>query len=234
MDTVTAVNGTVQVGDLVIVAPDDEYGCLVGTVIEITKLGTPEHEMETDNDADNVHVDFTIFEYPPDRIAEIEKHFSELYGEPKQFNELPLDDVIIAPDVTISIMGLSERYVQDLVNERDTAETFCNKVLLGFDVQREEQLMLRLDKNLADYHNSLLDFGHQEMIDMAGTIATMSDTHYYLKYNHAFSNDEVGYLLQFQNPLEVVADEWQARNEDISDLCFALDEVFGSKKALAA
>lgn len=233
MNTVNAVNGKVQAGDLVVVAPDDDYGCLVGTVIEITKLGTPEHEMETDNDTDNVHVDFTVFEYPPDRVAEIEKHFSELYGGPRQFDELPLDDVIIAPDVTINIMGLSERYVQDLVNDHDTAETFCNKVLLGFDVQREEQLMLRLDKNLADYHNSLLDFGHQEMIDMAGTIAAMSDTHYYLTAYHSYSNSEVDYLLKFESPLEVVADVWCARNEDISDMSFVMDGLLDKQDALS-
>lgn len=232
MNTAQAINGEVQVGDLVIVAPDDDYGGLVGTVIEITKLGTPEHEAEAANDTDNIHVDFTIFEYPPDRIAEIEEHFSDLYGGPRQFDELPLDDVIIAPDVTISITSLSEGYVQDLVNDHYTAENFCSKVLLGLDVRREEQLMLRVDKNLADYHKSLLGFGHQELIDMAGMISAMSDTHYYLTAHHSFSNSEVDYLLKFESPLEVVADIWCARNEDISDMSFVMDVLSDKQDAL--
>lgn len=232
MNTVNAGNGKVQVGDLVIVAPDDDYGGLVGAVIEITKRGTPEHEMETENDTDNIHVDFTVFEYPPDRIVEIEKHFSKLSGGPRQFDELPLDDVIISPDATISIMGLSEKYVQDLVNDHDTAEAFCNKVLLGLDVHREEQLMLRLDKNLAEYYKSLLDFGHQEMIDMAGTIAAMSDAYYYMTEYHSYSNSELEYLLKFESPLEVVADEWCARNEDISDMSFVMEGLLDKQDAL--
>ena len=41
------INGDLQVGDLAISTPDDDYSCLIGRVLRINPLGTPEHDEET-------------------------------------------------------------------------------------------------------------------------------------------------------------------------------------------
>jgi hypothetical protein len=125
LNTANAVNGEIKRGDWVISTPDDEYGCLIGQVVEITKLGTPEHAAEADNSTDNVHVDFTAFDYPHDRITEIEEVFSDLYGEPKKFDDLPIDDTIMAPDVLIRITELGHDEITRIGNSLEECEAFC-------------------------------------------------------------------------------------------------------------
>ncbi len=64
------ITGLLRPGDLVLSIPDDDYACLVGVVLEINKLGTPQHDQEAQNDTDNVHVDFYEYEYSGRRIKE--------------------------------------------------------------------------------------------------------------------------------------------------------------------
>lgn len=97
----------------------------------------------------------------------------------------------------------------------------------------EQELMNRLDQNLADYHAHLLNFEKEQLVEMAGHISAVSDAHFYLTEHHEFEEGEILYLLRFENPLEVVADEWQRRNEDISDLDFALQHIFDTRDALS-
>lgn len=97
----------------------------------------------------------------------------------------------------------------------------------------EQELMNRLDQNLADYHAQLLGFEKEQLVEMAGHISAVSDAHYYLTEYHDFDEGEIRYLLRFENPLEVVADEWQRRKEDISDLDFALRHLFDTRDALS-
>jgi len=103
--TTVCVNGELKPGDLVLSTPDEDYACLVGTVLSINKLGTPEHAAETENDADAVHVNFMDADYSERRITEIEEMFSELYGMPKPFGECPIDDTIMVPELGAARAG---------------------------------------------------------------------------------------------------------------------------------
>ena len=87
-----------------------------------------------------------------------------------------------------------------------------------------EWLFDRLDKNLAEFKALVQSYEKETIMVM--------DTHYYLTNVHEFEPDESSYLLRFENPLEVVADAWEQRCEDISDMSFALEEVLGKKDAL--
>jgi hypothetical protein len=123
------VNGNLRVGDLVISAPDDEYGCLIGRVLKINPLGSPEHCRETENETDDVHVNFLEFDYNEKRIKEIEEIFSDLYDEPKIFEECPLDDVIMNPLRLIRITGIEETLLRNLLKSRFDAACYCYKIL---------------------------------------------------------------------------------------------------------
>lgn len=226
MNTTQAINGELRVGDYVIIVPDDDYGYLVGQVKAIDKLGTPEHD--TGNPGDDIHVDFSVFSYPPWQQNDFAEDFNDLfdYDEYKGFTELPLDDVIIAPDAIISLTGISDEKINNFITDPDAAERFCNQILQDFDVNREEQLIERVDRNFTDYKSALLGFDKRELIDMAGKIAAMQDVHEYMTTSRGFSDEELQFYLQFQNPLEVVADAWLKRNAANEDLSFTMDFVY--------
>jgi hypothetical protein len=138
--TAQAINGEVGVGDTVIVAPHDDYGHLIGEVIYIDRLGTPEHD--TGNPGDDVHVNFRAFNYPPWQQIAFAEHFSELSGgDDRHFNELPLDDVIIAPDALITLTGVSAERINRMVTDFDEADSFCEEIMAqyGLALPQEDQ-----------------------------------------------------------------------------------------------
>jgi len=123
------INGELKVNDLVLSTFDDDFAYLVGSVSEIRALGSPEHE--TENDEDDVYVNFSEFEYFPVRIKEIEHMFSDLYGYPKVFEELPLGDVIMGPSCLINISGIDEVVLRRLLECEANAAEYCNSVIQG-------------------------------------------------------------------------------------------------------
>jgi hypothetical protein len=225
-----AINGTLDIGDWVIVKPGDEYGLLIGKVIAIDKLGTAEHD--TENLTDDVHVDFTAANYPLERIKEIESQFSGLYAYPKTFNELPLDDIILAPSSLISLIGVDFDKSNEILASYDVAKEWANNVLTDYFRGLEQELLDRVEVNYSDYNRLLADFGANELIDMAGKISAMSDAYSYLTTSHGFSDEELELYLQFQNPLEVVADAWRERTIDLSDMTFSMDAIVERQETL--
>ena len=227
INTVKTIYGDVSTGDWVISAGNNDYKYLLGTVTEIVKRGTPEHAAETDNDTDNIHVDFTAFNYPTERINEIEAHFSDLYDESKTFDELPLDNVIMAPKMLISITNLEQDEITRMGNLRDNCESFCSCFPGGIEPHTPEHAMLfnRLEKNLSDYHDTLMTLSKHELIEAADKITAVSDAYRYLTMINHYDDDELDFFLQFKDPLEVVADNWHERRSYLDDLCFAMDYI---------
>ena len=121
------INGNLRVGDIVLSTPDDEYSCLVGRVADIKLFGAPDRD--TENSSDDVYVDFSEFEYPDKRKKELEKLFSDLYGEPKKFDELPLDVSIMNPDGLIRITDIDKEFLKSLLGSGQNAAEYCYVVL---------------------------------------------------------------------------------------------------------
>ena len=220
------INGLLRPGDLVISMPGDAYGCLVGEVVQIDMTGTPEHDSGTDFSTDDVHVNFCDVNYSDNRIREIEAAFTKLYRTKKKFGECPIDEAIMAPESLVRISDIEPDRLQAILDSYDNAEAFCHEALLV------RELIDRLDKNLRDYHESLLILDKKDLIGDAGMIAAVADAHYYLTSCHEFEASEVDYLMLFEDPLEVVADKWCERTGQMDDFQFALDEVFDKKAAL--
>lgn len=74
------------------------------------------------------------------------------------------------------------------------------------------KLSVRLERNLSDYHDSLMSLEKADLIGKAGEIAAMNDAHEYLTEEYEFTAGEVAFLLKFQNPLQIVADNWPTQN----------------------
>ena len=210
------VNGTLIPGDMVISTPGDTFACLVGKILEIKKLGTLEQKYESGNDCDNVHVDFLDADYSEKRIKEIEAAFTRLFETEKKFDDCSLGDVIMTPDCLIRITDIEADEYNSLLESHESAAAFCESVLLV------QKLKERLTQNLSDYHSSLQHLDKWALINEAGMISAMADTHYYLTENYVFEDSEAMCLLKFPNPLKVVADAWHRRTSDMSDFTFAL------------
>lgn len=97
---------------------------------------------------------------------------------------------------------------------------------------KEQTLFERLDANFAEFQKKWDAQSKYELICDSTAITAVRDAHEYLTHNHGFELEEIDYLLLFENPLEIVADKWQERMEDLSDLGFALSEVFDKRDAL--
>ena len=231
--TATTLFGDVQPGDWVIAAGNNDYRYLIGMVTAIYEPGTLEHD--TGNETDDVHVDFTAFDYPAERVREIEEHFYSLSGYPKSFDDLALDDVIMAPKMLIRITHLGQDEIAFMGNLRQNCESFCNCFPGGreYHCDKQRELIERLDENLVAYHDSLMGFGKRELIEMAEKIAAMSDAYSYMCYRD-FDDGELEFYLQFQNPLEVVADALCERNSDPGDdLGYVMCDLYDKQGALA-
>ncbi len=179
-DTVTTqcVNGALHAGDLVISTPDDDYACLVGRVLQINLLGSPEHDAETENDTDDVHVDFTVSAYSDRRIAEIEEMFSCLYEQNKEFEDCPIDDTIMAPDSLIRITGIDSKLLEYLLDSGFNAACYCYNTLLkqqappvpdmpvstGAQPDIEERVFNVIDTALANAGFKVMDGGRDYVI----------------------------------------------------------------------
>lgn len=74
------------------------------------------------------------------------------------------------------------------------------------------KLSVRLEQNLSDYHKSLMSLDKADLIGKAREIAAMNDAHEYLTEEYEFTAGEVAFLLKFQNPLQIVADNWPTQN----------------------
>ena len=132
--TTICLNGKLKEGDLVVAAPGGDYGCLIGRVKSICYLGTLEHDEMTDNHTDDILVDF-INDYSDQRIKEIEEQFRDLYDDDtKTFEELAIDEVIMAPNelMRIDIQKVSEKYYSYLLGSETRTAEWCFNELRNF------------------------------------------------------------------------------------------------------
>jgi hypothetical protein len=69
-------------------------------------------------------------------------------------------------------------------------------------------------------------------LERQGKLVLLSDAHYYLTEAHEFTAGEIDYYLNFQDPLKLVAQEWEMRQNDMSDFSFAMDYINGRSEAV--
>jgi hypothetical protein len=249
-NTTTCVNGELKPGDIVLSTPDTDYACLVGTVLSIQKAGTPEHD--TENPGDDIHVNFMAAEYSENRLAEIEQMLGDLYGRPTTPGVWPpidVDDVIMAPDMLIRITGSGREDLSKILDSKENAAAYYERVaaeitanqitpeqaaLKGSDDMDDhilyDQLTTRLNRNLAEYFDTLRELDGEDIAGMSSVIGAKMYAHYYLTEIHNFSFDEMDYLLQFKDPLSVVADQFETA--DIDDHSDIMRAIFDRRDAL--
>lgn len=85
---------TFTVGGTVVAEDNNEYRGLHGVITEITDGD----DKDTENEGPDIYCNFDPPSLP-DEIEELERRFSDLYGQEKTLDDICLDDVIMSPDM---------------------------------------------------------------------------------------------------------------------------------------
>lgn len=75
-------------------------------------------------------------------------------------------------------------------------------------MNKEEKLLKRLDRNYTDYRAKIARLETQEIFQKAEEIAATKEMYEYLSDRHHYVPEQLDYLLLFQNPLEVLRDQY--------------------------
>lgn len=76
-------------------------------------------------------------------------------------------------------------------------------------IEKQKKLTRRIERNFSNYKAAALELDKQGIFDKAGEIAAVKRVSHYVKNLHGYYEKDIDYLLQFQNPLELVADHYQ-------------------------
>ncbi|MGI6684625.1 MAG: hypothetical protein ACOX47_03860 [Bacillota bacterium] len=85
-------------------------------------------------------------------------------------------------------------------------------------MDKETLLINRIHRNFADYKAKLLKVDGEGIFEKAEEIAAYTQVHWYLTVDHHYEPEELDYLLLFQNPLGVVADQYQNELRCVNDV----------------
>ena len=126
--------------------------------------------------------------------------------------------------------GIHARYVEVKQNEPEKiAETINTEIEI-----KKSELLDRIEKNLTDYKESLMSFTKLELIEKSDQIHAMNNAHFYMTYWNGLTNEDIDFFLQFQNPLEIVADAWYDYNTYLGDMRNSLDALIERKDKILA
>jgi hypothetical protein len=222
-NTAQSINGEIRPGDWVIAAPNNDYGSLVGQVTAIDKIGTPDHG--TDNSGDDIHVNFTAREYSKQMQSDILAHFDNQGSTVIHFDDLPLDDVLMAPDMLINITGLGLEQISRFTESYDVGDAYCKQLIDNIDYavrhnkfaeqleavpetpaeKARQRLINRAQQNWDDFRNTPLTATSENIYHKAATVIGCRDAFIFIKDYGGFTAAQVNCLLQFADPVDLVA-----------------------------
>jgi len=99
-------------------------------------------------------------------------------------------------------------------------------------MDKETQLINRINRNFMDYKAKMLKLDGQRIFEKAEEIAAYTQAHWYLTVDHHYEPEELDYLLLFQNPLEVVADRYQNEVRCVNDVLELIVRAGNKRDAL--
>jgi len=91
-------------------------------------------------------------------------------------------------------------------------------------------LIERIEQNYEDFKKATLQLEDENIFEYAPTIAAVQDVYFYLTTHDWADAAQTEYLLQFENPLMLLADAWQEESEDRgADFGDMLDKIGGDE-----
>ena len=115
-------------GCFVLSSPNCEYPALLGIITDIIEADSP--EKETENEGDDIYIDFSIEEYGECRHEKLETHFKKLYmDKEKRLEEVPLDMLIMSEDeLVVLTKNQFEQYRDDILEDEEFAASLYQKM----------------------------------------------------------------------------------------------------------
>jgi hypothetical protein len=100
---------------------------------------------------------------------------------------------------------------------------------------KKDKLLSRLRSNYLNFQCSLDGASRTKLFEMAERIATVKEAYEFaLVYDEWEDEDEIGFLLLFQDPLTILADAWERHKADCSyDMADAFERIFWEDNVIA-
>jgi hypothetical protein len=246
------INGELRAGDVVVSFNAGEYSYLAGIVRDIVKHGTPEHT--TGNAGDDVYVDFSVLEYTPRKVSEIEDAFRDAYDEERDFDDCPLDEIIMHPDMLLRANNadlINRSEMDNILNSDEGAMAYCYRVFTAFGADTDRigidfkkaaalgaqaefshhfgaempeaiaglhaRLIERADQNWHDCRHSERSTTPDNVYHVAAAVVAHRNACEFLKEYKDFTSEQLNCLLQFADPVDLVAD-YLSPDSDISEM----------------
>ena len=127
-----------SIGGEVFANRESEYAGLWGTVLEIRDGA----DRESGNEDPDIHCEFQAPE-TPDRIADLEETFSDLYQQPKSLEDITLDEVIMWSDILEPVPAELEDVREYLYTLTAQYETDCCIQSVPLGVSTDMGVLLR-------------------------------------------------------------------------------------------
>ena len=90
--------------------------------------------------------------------------------------------------------------------------------------------MERIEQNYEDFKASAVQLDGGSLYELAPTIAAVEDVYFYMSTHDWADAAQTAYLMQFENPLRLLADAWEEENEDRgADFGDLLDKISGGE-----
>jgi len=94
----------------------------------------------------------------------------------------------------------------------------------------QKSLIERIEQNYEDFKKVTLQLDDESIFEYAPTIAAVQDVYFYMTTHGWTDAAQTEYLLQFENPLLLLADAWQEESEDRDkDFGDMLDNIGGGE-----
>ena len=92
----------------------------------------------------------------------------------------------------------------------------------------QNTLMERIEQNYEDFKTSAVRLDGESLYELAPTIAAVEDVYFYMSTHDWADAEQTRFLMQFENPLKLLADLWEEENEDRgADFGDMLDRIGG-------
>ena len=92
-----------------------------------------------------------------------------------------------------------------------------------------DQLKDRIERNYEDFKaETLAKLTKEGIFELAGHISAIEDVRFFMSTHDWLNEKEAGYMLSFNNPLEMLANRWEDfLNDSGCDFTKALDALLG-------
>ena len=100
----------------------------------------------------------------------------------------------------------------------------------AFIEELDRQLMSRIEDNYAEYTKNILTYSKEVLINMAVDITAAQDIYKYLKNGeYYFKQDELEYLLQFKEPLAMLADKRAEYISEYENIIYPINDILKNR-----